>query len=139
MFFARCVVYLGGLLPRHSQFSAKPRRLFDYCGCIEKVVAWHRAELKRLDPEFSAQQAASMYAAALEKAEEAGMSPLDPRYPNSDDFIRREGWEGDVKFFSPFESENFDPETVLEAYRATSGEDTRRLVDTVATMGKKAD
>lgn len=131
MFFTRCVVYLGGFLPKQSKFSAKLRLLFDYYSCKERVVAWHKVELEKLDAGFRIEQAGIRLVAAREKAIAEGIGPLDPRYPDLDDFLRREGWEGDVKFFDPFAGEDFDPKAVLKTYRATSGERMRRLDEAV--------
>lgn len=148
MFFARCVVYLGGLLPKKSKFSAQLRLLFDYYYCTGKVVAWHKAELERLDAGFRIEQAGIRLVAARGKAIAEGIGPLDPSYPDFDDFLRHEGWEGDVRFSNPFAGEiaefaqieqglassaddGFDPKAVMETFRATSDQRMQRLDEAV--------
>jgi len=56
MFFARCVVYLVGLLPQEGRFWREVRLMSGYYDCEEKVVEWHRVELERLDSRFRYQQ-----------------------------------------------------------------------------------
>ncbi len=82
-FFAFLVV---SLMPAEGKFSRHFRLLLDYHNCQKKVVAWHRAELEKLDLIFQLQQSAFKLAVAREKAREAGVRPLDPDYPTLLDF-----------------------------------------------------
>jgi|SRR3989344_5655173 len=77
MFFARFVLWLGDLLPE-GKLRGRLFQIVDYIGCRQKVIAWHRAELERLDPMFRLQQ--SLYpsnnvAEGLRKMEEFKKGP----------------------------------------------------------------
>ena len=57
LFFAFCVL---ALIPAESKssgkFSQHLRLMLDYDGCEQKVIAWHRAELEKLDCIFVVQK-----------------------------------------------------------------------------------
>jgi len=88
MFFARCVVYINGLLPRKSKLAMRFRLLFDYYDCKDKAVAWYKTELEKLDAGFHIERAAIRLVAAREKAIAEGIGPLDPKYPSFYDFYQ---------------------------------------------------
>ena len=49
MFFTRCIVGLVGCLPVQWKSTGSIRLALDYDGHKERLIAWHRAELLRLD------------------------------------------------------------------------------------------
>ena len=90
LFFARFVVWMDTFLPRQSRLSLKVSRyfrsMFDYYDCKKRVIAWHRAELERMDADYCIQQASLRLIVAREKAQAEGIGPLDSRYPVMHDF-----------------------------------------------------
>ena len=90
LFFALCVVYIVRPLPYQSRFSRKfsryVRELLHCNSCERMIVAWHKSEVEKFDPEFCFQQAGLRLAAAQDKAEQEGLSPSDPKYPKDLDF-----------------------------------------------------
>ncbi len=52
-----------------------------------RVIAWHRAELQRLDVHFQYAEATRQLIQARERARQAGIGPLDRNYPDLDDFV----------------------------------------------------
>ena len=75
------------IVPAQGKFSGCFRLLFDYDDCRKKVVAWHRAELEKLDHVFQIPQAAFKLAVAREKAREREVGPLDENYQTLFDLI----------------------------------------------------
>jgi hypothetical protein len=53
----------------------------------QRLVAWHRKRLKQLDSSFRYADASRQLINAREKARQQGIGPLDPRYPDIDDFL----------------------------------------------------
>ncbi len=124
LFFSRCVVVL---VPAKGKISKYFRTLFGYWDCREEVVAWHRTELRRLDPEFRSLQIALRLSAAYDEAEQEGISPLSLEYPDTRNF-----WHAEKRFYDDLLKEN--PETS----RAKWDERMQRLADTVTEMNKKS-
>ncbi len=114
LFFVRFVVGLGDMLPP-GKLRGRFFQRFDYIGCKQEVVAWHLAELKRLDPLFAISQFALKVSAAYDRAEAVGIGPDGPRYPG---------------FFDPKEEARIHSE-VLQMYRGTGDERMRRLAEAV--------
>lgn len=55
----------------------------------EAVIAWHKEELLKIDWEYELQDAQRQLVAARERARERGVRPLDPEYPDLQDFLKR--------------------------------------------------
>lgn len=87
MFFTLCRFYVLGLLPAHGGFPRRLRVGLGYYDCRDKIAAWHRAELERLDFNYRLQQASLRLIVAREKAQAEGIGPLDSRYPILNDFL----------------------------------------------------
>ncbi len=86
MFFARLVVWVGEFLPEDSKFTRHFCLVFNHNDCKQKVIAWHRTELEKLDLWYRLQQDSLKLAVAREKALAAGIGPLDKNYPDIFDF-----------------------------------------------------
>ncbi|MDP1707375.1 MAG: hypothetical protein Q8L30_02375 [bacterium] len=85
LFFARCMLVL---LPDPRQFrSLLGVKVFSwryfsfYEKCEKRVAAWHRAELRKLDPMFQLTEEVLGYADAQIEAERKGIKPFAPDYP----------------------------------------------------------
>ena len=119
LFFARCVVYICGFLPKQpnqARFSAHVRLVLGYHDCVQKVAAWHRSELEKLDPLYRLLQERLALGAAYDKAESEGISPMDPRYPSSFGFSEID-WEEEARVHS----------SILGNFKETGAERMRRL------------
>ena len=81
MFFERFALWLSDLLPK-GKLRGHFFQIIDYIGCRQKVIAWHQAELERLDPMFRLQQNSLRLIAAREKARAEGVDPMDVNYPS---------------------------------------------------------
>ena len=93
MFFWHYRFYALGLLPVRGRFSRLWRYLrvvLGYYDGKDKLVAWHQAELEKLDPMSKLQQDGLRLVAAQEKAEAEGVSPTDPKYPSFSDYREHE-------------------------------------------------
>ena len=53
------------------------------------LIAWHRQELKEIDFRFAHQDAVRELIHAREAARARGVKPLDPAYPDIEDFLPR--------------------------------------------------
>jgi len=82
LFWSLIVVTIVGILPQGSWITWRIRWMLDYTGCKERVVAWHFAQLEKLDSNFRLQRAEFKLVAARK-----GMDPRDPKYPDIFDFI----------------------------------------------------
>ncbi len=82
MFFQYYWFHLLGLLPARGRLPRYLRAVLGYYDCKDSLIAWHRAELEKLDSNFSLQQAGLRLVAAREKALAEGIGPDDPRYPD---------------------------------------------------------
>lgn len=120
LFFARCVVYVLGLLPEQWRISRELQLVLGYDNCKKRVVAWHRAELEKLDSDFAFQQAGVRLTLARVKAAAAGISPLDPRYPD----FRGIDWNAEARVHSD----------VFQAYKKTSDVRMERLAEAVKKL-----
>jgi hypothetical protein len=89
LFFARLWVAIIGLVPekwQSTEFMRNVRVFSNYYYFRGLVIAWHQAELERLDLGFGLQQACLRLVAAREEAHAKGIGPLDPKYPALDLF-----------------------------------------------------
>ena len=82
IFWSLIVVTIVGILPKKSWSALRIRWMLDYIGCRKRVVAWHRAQLRELDPKFRSQYDENNFLDAQKRAEAKGISDSDPRYPN---------------------------------------------------------
>ena len=57
-----------------------------YNTACKEVAGWHMSELERLDSDFRFQQAQIRLMNARNSAQNQGIDPLDPRYPDIFDF-----------------------------------------------------
>jgi hypothetical protein len=86
------LILLFAVLPkpnRGSKIIHQTGYVSFYYGLQKKVVAWHQAELKKLDPVYEIQQASIQLVAARKKAYRNGVSPMDPKYPILADFLSK--------------------------------------------------
>lgn len=76
------------LLPENRSKLAHVSGYVSFYYWVEaRAVAWHKSELERHDDEYHQQQAELRYAAALKRAEDAGIGPLDPDYPTFEEYF----------------------------------------------------
>ena len=87
LFLAQCIVIIVRIFPKNWKFSWRLRWLLYYNECEKRVIAWHKAELEKLDSGFRLQQAEFKLVAARTKAHREGIEPEDPRYPDIFDFV----------------------------------------------------
>ncbi|MFA6519775.1 MAG: hypothetical protein WCT41_03055 [Candidatus Paceibacterota bacterium] len=101
--------------PLHQSFRIR----FHHRECERRIVAWYKAELERLDPDYALDTLGLRFAGAERVAEEAGISPDNPQYSiliNS--------------MMDPREEARVHSE-ILEQYRRTGGIRMRRLATAV--------
>lgn len=122
MFFARCVVFCLSFLLKNQKRPVHRYLLllFDYNECKRKVIAWHKAKLEDFDPLYRTQQAGLRLVAAREKAHSEGIGPLDPRYPDIEDFMPID-WDEETRVHGD----------ILAAYRKTGDLRMQRLAEAV--------
>ncbi len=58
-----------------------------YNKCQEKVIAWHFAELEKMDSNFRFKRDKVRFLAAKKQAEKEGICPKDRGYPDPYDFF----------------------------------------------------
>ncbi len=63
-----------------------------YFSAQDEVITWHKAELYRLDGSYRLQHESLLLVAARQKAVEAGIGPMDPRYPELPDLEPDSSW-----------------------------------------------
>ncbi len=72
-------------IPGGSGFDAVYRTA--YFKAQDEVIAWHRAELERLDYRFRTKMGQDRLMTARKEANARGISPTDPRYPDVFDYL----------------------------------------------------
>ncbi len=57
-----------------------------YTSTRDKLATWHKRELKKLDRRYALREAEHQLVNAREEALRMGIDPLDPKYPDLQDF-----------------------------------------------------
>lgn len=81
MFFTRFWFYLLGLLSARGRFSRYVRVVFGYYDCRDKIVAWHLAEIEKLDLSFRLRRMKRQLDGSHGQTREAEVSPSSSSYP----------------------------------------------------------
>jgi len=86
MLFSRFVVFLFGLLPEKNKAVRDLSYILNYGECRQRVIAWHNAELKKLDCNSRLQQTFHRLVVSRERALAAGVGPIDACDPDILDY-----------------------------------------------------
>jgi hypothetical protein len=89
----RDMPFLAILLAVLPRFNGKIAYISGYTSfrlrLQDKVIAWHDAELERLDIDYCSHKDSMRLITAREKARALGIGPMDSRYPSLEDVSPR--------------------------------------------------